>query len=320
MTAGQHPKRTGVILSLLGHSIERRLEHAQLADDLGFDSIWHSQLANEQDASVALTAYALRTRRIGLGIAVLPIYCRHPTSAVAMAATLDTVSGGRFRLGLGVGTELTVSWMWGLKQAPPVGAMREYVSIVRESLRDGKAHVEGSHFTARWRYSAPARADIPILVAALGPRMLELAGEVADGVIPWMVPPAYVRDHVIPRVRIGRARAGLDMDGFEVAIPMQICLTSEPERFRDELRKTVRFYARLPAYRHMFVTSGLGDLGVGQIEDRVLLELAGIGGELDARSILERYREAGCTMPIVSPQADVPATATMRETMQVALG
>src|SRR5215472_5884379 len=226
MTAMQNGNRTGVILSLLGHSIEDRLEHARLADELGFDSIWHSQLANEEDASVALTAYALRTERIGLGIAVMPIYCRHPTSAVAMTATLDTMSGGRFRLGLGVGTELTVSWMWGLTQAPPVAAMREYVRIIRESLRDGKANVEGRHFTARWRYSAPARADIPILVAALGPRMLELAGEVADGVIPWMVPPSYVRDHVVPRVRAGRERAGLDMDGFEIAIPMQICLTS----------------------------------------------------------------------------------------------
>jgi hypothetical protein len=101
---------------------------------------------------------------------------------------------------------------------------------------------------------------------------------------------------------------------------MQICLTSEPERFRDELRKTVRFYARLPMYRRMFMTGGLGDLGVGQIEDHALQELSGIGGEREARAILERYREAGCTMPIVSPQADVPGTATMRETMQVALG
>jgi len=145
----------------------------------------------------------------------------------------------------------------------PARAMREYVAIVRESLATGRAQFEGEHFTARWRYTAARRADVPIYLAALGPRMLELAGEVADGVIPWLTPPRYVAEHVLPAVARGRARAGRDLAGFEVVLPIPVCLTDDAGGARDVFRRTtLDFYARLPPYRRVFLASGLGDLGL----------------------------------------------------------
>src|SRR5437588_5321163 len=191
-----------------GRSLPSSVERARVAEGFGYDSIWSSQLPPARDTSLVLAAYACATSSIGLGTAVLPIYARHPAAMGQMAATLDELSGGRFRLGIGVSHKVTVEGMWGLRLDRPVDAMREYVAIVRGLLAEGSASVEGEHFTARAAYGAPRRAGLPILVAALNPRMLELAGEVADGVALWMCSPGYIEREVIPRLCAGRERAG----------------------------------------------------------------------------------------------------------------
>src|SRR5207244_13381258 len=117
------------------------------------------------------------------GTGVLPIYTRHPTAMAQMAATLDEVSGGRFILGMGISHKVTVETMWGLKIEKPVEAMREYLTIVRTRLRDGGCSFEGSYCTARWSDSAPRRPDLPIMISALNPRLLELAGELGERVL-----------------------------------------------------------------------------------------------------------------------------------------
>src|SRR4029077_15668986 len=126
------------------------------------------------------------------GTGVLPIYTRHPTAMVQMASTLDELTGGRFVLAIGIRQKVTVESMWGLKIQHPVDAMREYLTIVRAGIRDGSGGIDGEHFSAHWAYSAPRRADLPIMISALHPRMLELAGELADGVVLGWRSPAYV--------------------------------------------------------------------------------------------------------------------------------
>src|SRR6184192_1908125 len=176
-------------------TLDESVSRAQEAERLGYESVWVTQMPDARDAAVLLAAYAAATQWVRLGTGVLPIYTRHPTAMAQMAATLDEVSGGRFILGMGISHKVTVETMWGLKIEKPVEAMREYLTIVRTSLRDGGCSFEGSHFTARWSYSAPRRPDLPIMISALNPRMLELAGEMADGVVLYMCLPAYIRDH-----------------------------------------------------------------------------------------------------------------------------
>ena len=283
-------------------TLDESVARAVAAERLGFESVWTTQMPDARDAALVLAAYANHTKRIKLGTGVLPIYTRHPTAMAQMAATLDELSGGRFVLGVGISHKVTVEGMWGLRLESPVEAMREYLTIVRTVLRDGGCAFEGRHFTARMAYSAPRRADLPIVISALNPRMLELAGELADGIVLYMCTPAYVRDHIVPAVRAGRQKTGKDLEGFDIVAAVPVSLTSDRAAAHDVFRKTVARYAALPYYRKMMDASGLQEeLEQDRVDERVLDELAGIGDEGRVRDAVARYREAGVTLPAVGP-------------------
>ena len=283
-------------------TLDESVARAVAAERLGFESVWSTQMPDARDAALVLAAYANHTKRIKLGTGVLPIYTRHPTAMAQMAATLDELSGGRFVLGVGISHKVTVEGMWGLRLESPVEAMREYLTIVRTVLRDGGCSFEGRHFTARMAYSAPRRADLPIVISALNPRMLELAGELADGIVLYMCTPAYVRDHIVPAVRAGRQKTGKDLEGFDIVAAVPVSLTSDRAAAHDVFRKTVARYAALPYYRKMMDASGLQEeLEQDRVDERVLDELAGIGDEGRVRDAVARYREAGVTLPAVGP-------------------
>jgi len=283
-------------------TLDESVTRAKEAERLGYESVWVTQLPDARDAALVLAAYAAATQWVRLGTAVLPIYTSHPTAMVQMAATLDEMSGGRFILGLGVSHKVTVESMWGLKLEHPVEAMREYVAIVRSSLRDGASAYEGKQFSAQWSYSAPRRGDLPVMISALGPLMLELAGEVADGVVLWMCSPRYIRDAVLQHVARGREKAGKSMDGFEVVAAVPACLTSDRAAGLDAFRKTVERYASLPFYRRVLDAGGFAeDLAAGRVTDEMLDELGGVGDESQVRDAVDRYRDAGVTLPSVGP-------------------
>jgi F420-dependent oxidoreductase-like protein len=302
-----------------GRSLDQAVERAGLAEEIDCDSVWISQLPYERDSTLVLAAYAQATRRVGLGTFVLPIYTRHPTAMAQTAATLDELAGGRLRLGIGVSHKVTVETLWGLRLERPAEAMREYLTIVRALLTEGSVNFEGSQFTARGSYSAPRRADLPILIAALGPRMLELAGELADGVALWMCSPRYIASHVVPHVRAGRERAGKTLDGFEIVAALDASLTSDVEGARQVFRGRFERYAGLPYYRSMLDASGFAEeLARGEITDDMLHELAGLGDEAAIRDAVRRYRDAGCTLPLVGPFAQHEGAAGFEATLRAA--
>jgi alkanesulfonate monooxygenase SsuD/methylene tetrahydromethanopterin reductase-like flavin-dependent oxidoreductase (luciferase family) len=198
--------------------------------------------------------------------------------------------------------------------------MREYLTIVRDSLTQGSASLQGAHFTARWAYSPPRRADLPVLIAALMPRMLELAGELADGVALWMCSPGYIEREVVPRVQAGRERAGKTMDGFEIVAALDVSLTTNLEGACEVFRGRFERYASLPYYRSMLNASGFGDrLDRGEISDAMLHELAGLGDERAVREAVRRYRDAGCTLPLVGPFAEHDGAAGFEASLEAAI-
>lgn len=285
-------------------TLDESVSRAREAERIGYESVWVTQLPDARDAALVLAAYAAATQWVRLGTGVLPIYTRHPTAMAQMAATLDELSKGRFILGVGVSHKLTVETMWGLKLDQPVEAMREYLRIVQASLRNGAASEEGKYFSASWSYSAPRRGDLPVMISALNPRMLELAGEIADGVVLWMCSPKYIKDVVVPHVAAGRAKAGKPMEGFEVVAAVPISLTADREAGLNVFRATVERYAGLPYYRRMMDASGYADeLAAGNVTDAMLDDLGGIGDEEKVRDVVRRYREAGTTLPCVGPFA-----------------
>ncbi len=317
-------RKTGVYIEprrqLAQDDARECIERAQLVEQLGVESIWISQIVDSRDACSMLSAYSVATSRVGLGVAVIPVYLRHPVSTVQMAATLDELSGGRFRLGLGVGSQLTVEWILGATQGDPLEVMREYVGIVRSGLETGTVSFKGRHFSARWKYIAPPRPKLPVLVGAMGPKMLELAGEIADGVVLWMCTADYLRDQVLPRIAAGRARAGKTLDGFEVQACMYVSVTSNPASARQYVKELLQYYTKLPTYQRFFTAIGFGaDIENGGLSDHFVDQVSGIGDELEVRCAIEAFRDAGCTLPMLAVLPEHDGSSDFATALQVAM-
>jgi alkanesulfonate monooxygenase SsuD/methylene tetrahydromethanopterin reductase-like flavin-dependent oxidoreductase (luciferase family) len=297
--------------------------HARLADELGYDSINFSHIA-ARDSFTMAAALAVVTERVALGTSVAPIYHRSPASMAQTAATLDDISGGRFRLGIGVGHRVTMGGWHGQEIGKPTVEMREYLAIVRAILA-GEPPPAGKRWTSNFAFMGfRPRPDIPIYQAALSPAMLRLAGEIADGVLLWATPSDYVRDVVVPEVTAGRARIGKPLDGFEVlaAVPSAV---DDRAMALDGIRTELHRYFGLPFYRAMFEAAGFAAdvaaydaaapdaaaqklaIGEGFID-----HLCAIGDEAAVRRGVERYREAGATNPIVTPIFGTDYEATLR--------
>jgi len=307
-----------------GRRLPRTLERVALADRLGFDAAYTTHIAG-RDSLTVLMAYASASDRIRLGTGVVPIFSRTPATMAQSAATIDEFSGGRMVLGLGVSHRVTVENWHGAKIDKPVTQMREYLGAVRAILR-GEEPPESERFPTRFAFMGyGARADLPVYVAALSPNMLRLAGELADGVMLWLCSPAYIRETVIPTVREGLERAGRSPDDFDVVAAVPAALTDDADGARATFRQELIPYASLPFYRAMLESSGFGDeitafddgMAAGDVEraktglsDRMLGELAGIGGQEDVHGAVRRYQGAGVTSPCAGgvPGTDFDAT------------
>jgi F420-dependent oxidoreductase-like protein len=286
------------------------LDLARRAEGLGYDSVWLTHGLG-RDGFVVLAAYANVTERIGLGTGVVPIYPRHPVVMAQEASTLMEVSGGRLRLGIGLSHRPSMVDALGLDMGEPLAVMREYVAVLRAALA-GHASFEGRYYRVRWTGAFRAPAP-PVLLAGLAPPMLELAGELADGVVLWLCSPAYIRDVVVPALARGRARAGKPLEGFEVVAPVPLAVTGDHAGISRMFREELCRYLSLPFYRTMFRASGFGDAvlqfdrdrGPGRDADAVPETLAGalgaIGDARRARAEVEAYRAAGATLPVVRP-------------------
>src|SRR2546429_138941 len=197
--------KTSVLIPTTG-GIAAVRELAVLADELGYDSINCSHIA-ARDSFTTLAALSHRAPSVTLATAVAPIYHRSAGSMARPAATIDDLSGGRFRLGLGTGHRATMGGWHGQDIGNPVAEMREYVALVRALLAGGEPPA-GLRWNSSFAFNGfKARADIPVYLAGLSPAMLRLAGEIADGVVLWACPASYVRDVVagVARYRVAGA-------------------------------------------------------------------------------------------------------------------
>lgn len=288
-----------------GGDLAATIDCVKLSESLGYDSVWVTHGLG-RDSFLVLAAYASATSRIGLGNGVVPIYPRHPVSMAQAALTLSELSAGRFRLGIGVSHQAMISGMLGLGLVEPLAVMREYVAVLRGALA-GTAAFEGKHYRAHWTLALPTRPPAPpIYLATLGPKMCELAGEIADGAILWLCPPSYVRDVAVPAMERGRRRAGKTLDGFVVASAVPLAVSSDRSVALAAFRSELTRYIALPFYRTMMEAGGLREALASYDRDGVVPEsmantLGGIGDAATARAYLDSYRRAGVTLPAVRP-------------------
>ena len=277
-----------------------------------------------RDSFVVLAAYAAATTRIGLANGVVPIYPRHPVAMAQAASTLNEVSAGRFRLGIGVSHKSAMEAMLGLSLVEPLAIMREYVAVLRGALGAG-IEFEGRHYRVRWSLALPTRPPAtPIYLAALSVKMLELAGEIADGAVLWLCPPAYVRDVAVPALERGRRRAAKPLAGFEIVAAVPLAVTEDRAAAANAFRAELKRYLELPFYRAMMQAAGLGD-GVaafdraGEVSESLAEALGAIGDAGRARAYVDAYRKAGVTLPAVRP-ITFPDAPWYRRTLEAAAG
>jgi alkanesulfonate monooxygenase SsuD/methylene tetrahydromethanopterin reductase-like flavin-dependent oxidoreductase (luciferase family) len=309
-----------------GRSIGSAVERVRLAESLGYESAYVTHIAGRESLTV-LTIYASATERIRLGTGVVPIYTRTPATMAQTAATIDEFSGGRLTLGLGVSHRPVVEGWHGQTIDKPASEMREYASIVRAILRGEDPPAGEKWDTGFHLVGIEPRPELPIYVAALSPRMLRLAGEIADGVILWLCNPNYIRDVVVPEVAAGRKLAGKPLEGFDIVAAVPSALVEDPQQAFAAQRPDLIPYFGLPFYRAMLERSGFGadleafDAAAGSgdaaamaaaISDEFLGVLTAVGDEAGVRAGVQRYLDAGATSPCVGPIPRTDFEGTLR--------
>ena len=309
----------------VGRSLEQAVTRVRLAEELGYEAVYVTHI-NGRESLTVLTHYAAHTERIRLGTGVVPIYTRTPATMAQTAATIAEASSDRLVLGLGVSHRPVVEGWHGQTIDKPVSEMREYVAILRAILA-GEEPPAGAKWQTGFRLGMDPRPDLPIYVAGLSPRMLRLAGEVADGVILWLCNPNYVRDVVVPEVTAGREKAGKTLDGFDIVAAVPSAVVDDPGTAYASMRRDLIPYFSLPFYRTMLERSGFGEdiaafdeaAGRGDgdgmqaaISDGFLGVLTAVGDPDGVRAGVGRYREAGATSPCVGPIARTDFEDTLR--------
>jgi F420-dependent oxidoreductase-like protein len=225
------------------------LELAREADRLGYSVAWAAE-AYGSDAATVLSWVAAQTERIDVGSAVFQIPGRSPAMTAMTAATLDTLSGGRFRLGLGVsGPQVSEGWH-GVRFDKPLARTREYVDVVRLALSRRKVQYDGEFFTlplpdgpgkALVLTVHPVRPEIPIYLASIGPRNLEHTGEIADGWLGIFFAPEYAAE-ALGHIATGRAKVGKTLEGFDVVPTTPVVIGDDVQACADPLRAYCSLY------------------------------------------------------------------------------
>lgn len=243
---------------------------AQRAEQAGLDNVWMANIFGF-DAISALAIIGRETSRIGLGTAVTPTYPRHPSALAQQAMTTAVASGSRFTLGIGLSHQIVIEDMLGFSYAKPANHMREYLSVLMPLVRGETANFQGDEYrVAGVTMDIPGADELPVVVAALGPVMLRLAGELADGTNTWMVGPKTMESHIVSRLTAAAAAAGRSDPRVVGGYP--VILTNKPDAAREKIAEGLTIYGQLPSYRAMLDREGVdGPADIAIVGDENLL-------------------------------------------------
>ena len=301
-----------------GMSPQDIVECVKVAEELGYESAWVAEGHGGDQFSI-LTACAVATERIKLGTSITSVYVRTAPTIAMAAASVDYFSKGRFILGLGTSHKVQVEPEHGLEFTRPVRRLRECVDIVRAILKDSDVNYHGEIYNID-RFDLwfePLRQEIPIYVAAVFPKMLEVCGEISQGaILTWCT--MEHAETAARHVGIGARKAGRAPGDVEVASLLPCAVSDNREAARDLMRQPIASYAgRFPRYRKLMIDAGFPEeiemvrvaWQEGRTQDALdlvpvgLIDKIGLVGTADeCRQKLAGYRKAGITLPIVSPR------------------
>lgn len=292
--------RIGLMLGdIIGPStVQEQVQQAVDAENDGFDTAWFGQLFGMDALTITALAGAA-TSRIELGTGVVPTFPRHPYVMAQQALTVQGATNNRFVLGIGVSHEIVIKSMYGLSYDHPARHMKEYLSVLRPLLNDGRVGFQGEVYRTTAGLAVPGTRPMPVLLAALAPKMLHLAGAVADGTMLWMSGLKTIETHVIPLITAAANEAGRPAPRIVAGLP--VCVTEDVAAGREAAGKVFQMYGQLPNYRRMLDREGAAGPG----------DVAVVGDEGAVEKQLRDFASAGVTdlvAPIYGSGDDRPAS------------
>ena len=293
-------------------------ELSSQAEKNGFEAVWVPE-GGGRDSLTSLATIAMKTDAVKLGTGILPIFARTPTNTAMGAAGMAAVSDGRFLLGLGVGHAPTVESRDGIPFNQPMTRMRETIQIIKALLSGEEVNFTGKQFkiTGASMGAATPKTKVPIYIAALGPQMLEMVGELADGVLMNWTAVDYLGE-AIGHIKRGAEKAGRDPNEIDIAGYVRVAVGDNLTESRVSLRRQVARYASNSFYRNFFAQTGfdkemsaaaaaLADGNLDKAADSITEEMqdqvAIVGTVEECRAALEKRRAAGLQLPVIAPFA-----------------
>ena len=251
-------------------------DQLKMAVDDGFSSAWMANIFG-LDALTALAVAGHGLAGIEIGTAVVPTYPRHPAVLAQQALTAALALDSRLALGIGLSHKIVIEDMYGYGFDAPARHMSEYLSILLPLVNSEHVAFDGTTMRASIALSVPRTGEIPVLLAALGPQMLRLAGQRTAGTILWMTGPATVRDYIVPTIRAAAQEAGRPDPRIVCILP--VCVTDDPDGARVRAAKVFEIYGQLPSYRAMLDREGAqgpADVAIVGDEDTVASQIAAL--------------------------------------------
>ena len=266
--------------------VERLVADARQAEDAGLAAAWVPQIPDEFDALTAVTVIGQATSRLEIGTAVVPIQTRHPIALAQQALSVQAVLGGRLTLGLGVSHHWIIEEMLGLSYDRPAAAMAAYLDVLDQALRGpGPVDVENEQFQVHNPLDITDVGPTPVLLAALGPVMLRLAGERTDGTILWLADERAIAGHVAPKLNRAAEAAGRPTPRIVAGIPVCLCGDDEVEAAVERTNRILSEAEVSPNYQKLL------DLGDAQNVGDILAA----GSESAVEKRLRSFADAGVT-------------------------
>ncbi|KUN09577.1 LLM class F420-dependent oxidoreductase [Streptomyces yokosukanensis] len=295
----------GVALSL-HHPIDTTVRLAREAHAAGLRSAWFGQTFSYD--SPALAAIVGReVPGLHVGTAAIPVFGRHPLLVAAQAQTAQAATGGRYHLGLALGTKHLTETGFGIPHERPVARLREFLTALRPVLETGSVDFHGELLTAATPLPAAvpgAEPPVPILVAAMGPQALRVSGALADGILPLLAGPRALAEHIVPAVTAAAEAAGRPAPRIVALVPGVV--TADVEAVRRTATDALSFYEQFPSYRRVIEQSGATRAA----------DLAVVGDEETVAAEVRRYRDAGAT-EVVFTSTDLGGEADQRRTWKL---
>lgn len=309
----KQPRRVGFSPTLPSHGAGL-LDNALWAEEHGYESIWFRDGSGRTDAFTLAAAAAVRTSRARIALGIVPVFTRPAAVFATSAATMAQLAPGRFILGLGASSQTMIEGWYGIPFVKPRTRVKETVYLLRKMLAGEKVDWQGETIYSRgFRLNFPPLGPIPIYLAALRPGMLELAGEIADGVVLNLAQPR-VLPRMLESIDTGAKRSGRRVDNLEVALLLNCYVTRDVERARKDFAAVAANYFSAGVYNKFLAWSGYEKEAaritegfrekdraktLGTLPDEVLDELAAIGDPARCRGLIRRYWDAGVNTCIV---------------------